>query len=306
MPTRSELAKTNSFQSSQCLACGCAKNFTHLLRCINPTAQKFRDSLMDKLDDYFTHTNTPSRFRQLFITSLQYWLDPIITLPSGDHNVTCFSQQQLIGWDLFPRGFIAKSWSKAYLEAWTPTDSTTRLIPPLQFMAGTIQLLWKAQLEYWQKLMEAQHLSTSHHIYHEKATEYKTRIRLLHDKRDSCLHCHRESYFYDDLDAFLDRATMTQMRAYLHHYESAIHHSIQEAQKLQSRPLFHFPGFSRRVRTLAQQNPSISRRLNHPRPPYSTADRGSTIVRKHTRWRSTAPPWIRSIKDFFSHAPPPN
>jgi hypothetical protein len=46
--------------------------------------------------------------------------------------------------------------------------------------------------------------------------------------------------------------------------------------------------------------------LNHPRPPYSTADRGSIIVRKHTRWRSTAPPWIRSIKDFFSYAPPPN
>ena len=84
-------------------------------------------------------------------------------------------------------------------------------------------------------------------LYHNKRHEYHTRIRKLHEPKDQCLHAHQTTYFYEDVEDFLTRASIPQMRSYLHSYEPVIRRSIDEATRTPSRPLFQFPGFIRRL-----------------------------------------------------------
>jgi hypothetical protein len=141
------------------------------------------------------------------------------------------------------------------------------------------------------------------HAYNDKLDEYKHRIRCLHDKRDKCLHSHRDKYFYPDVEVFLQTATLTQMKSYLHNYETAIQHSTHEAAKLCTRPIFHFTGFTRR-KTQPPLLPPPSRSTSY-HPPMSTANRGDKPIRKHTRWRQISSALrIQSIRNFFSQPPP--
>ena len=308
LPTRYELSKSNLLQRHDCPYCHTPETFAHLLRCTNQGAQQFRDDLLEAIEDYFTRHEAPQTFRQTFFVSTQYWLDP--SLPSVPEStpstrpVPLIAQQQ-IGWELLPRGFLSISWRKLYEE--TSPNAITHSSRPIPFMAGLVKLLWTRQLQYWQAYTTKQNDSANPHSWSvsEKRLEYQTRIRILHQQRSECLHAHQTQYFYDDVESFLTQATNTQMRMYLHHYTSAISHSIVSAKRSQTKTIFQFPGFthlSKRCLRSAATRPD--QRFTQSASPILPGIRGVQIIRKHTRWRNVSPS-TTSIRAFFSPSTPP-
>ena len=129
----------------------------------------------------------------------------------------------------------------------------------MQFMATLLKLLWSAQLNYWNEYTNAQHRDENNRRITpaDKTTQYKLRIRHLHDQQHKCLPGHRNLYFYSNVEEYLEQATNTQMRLYLQHYEPAIHRSIAAARQQPTSTLFRFPGFTR-----LQPRPNSSKATN--------------------------------------------
>lgn len=309
LPTRYELGKVHPHQDSNCCYCNVKETFTHLIRCTNPLAQDFRQDFLETIESYLQRHDAPTAFRQTFLLSIQYWLEPPSDTATQPHvSITCFRAQNKIGWALFPRGFWSKEWRQLYDRSQpsfsdAPSENKTTII-----LSGLVRTMWTTQIKYWNLYSKYQQepeslkippsLSTKRHDYH-------ARIRALHQRRRDCLHAHQTQYFHESVDDFLDTATIPQMRTYLHHYEPAITHSIREAAKIKTRTLFTFPGFHLHVRRPRSQ-PRLSlhhRTQSSHNMSASTGQRGD-FIRKHTRWRTVSPS-IKSIREFFMNPPPP-
>ena len=234
---------------------------------------------------------------------VQYWLNPSVPTEVTLHQSLpqIFCDQNAIGWDLLPRGFLSTAWRKLYVES-ASANPLTFASRPTHFLSGLVRRMWSSQLKYWQDFTEATHNTNGADTWvaSEKRREYQERIRILHQKRSECLHAHRDHYFYDDVAAFLDQATIPQMKMYLHHYSPAISQSIQDAKKSQTRQIFMFPGFShkpsRRQTPAPPKQTSPSNLINSFTKP---GKQGVQILRKHTRWRNLAPS-TKSIRDYFT------
>ena len=185
-------------------------------------------------------------------------------------------------------------------------------VKSLELLAGVVKILWQTQLHFWSahlqfqnqtKIVERDNLSFRHRHYQQS-------VRTLCSKRDLCLPAHRDQYFPADIEAFLSQSTTTQLRQYLHHYESAITKSIQLAAQQPIRPLTSFPGFfrhpSRPPQVPAPTNisatnlpsafqASVSRRFSN-----LLGARGAPTHHKHTRWRTP------SLWEFFPSRPAPD
>ena len=187
------------------------------------------------------------------------------------------------------------------LNEWIVSKSNMS-IDSIDFIAGLSRLIWQAQIEFWGQHLKAIHESTSSGDFsHDKLHQYKAKIRLLHNNRDQCLPGHRVLYFHQDVEAFLNTATSTQMRQYLHHYEPAIYASMKTARSQPRHTLLTFPGFNRTV-----SKSSRPRVIPADTPPnlFSTGNRGVLLNRKHTRWRNPGQV-LTSIRDFFLSPTPP-
>ena len=140
---------------------------------------------------------------------------------------------------------------------------------------------------------------------------YRSKVRKLHQQREHCLPGHREQYFHHDLESFLTRASCTQLKQYIHHYEPAIQRSIKAAQQQQTCTLFTFPGFTRALQHIPARSsrvpiqpthnphPNLPQVAQHSNDGLSIVQRGTTINRKHTRWKQITNP-LQSIRTFFS------
>ena len=290
LPTRYELAKTNPFQDQHCPSCGTPETFSHLLQCPGQLAQKFRNDLSESLDDYFTRMHTPATFRQHFYASMHHWLNPVPdpTITS-QYNPPCFIHQNQLGWQMLPRGFFATSWRELY-DTEISNDSILPRQKSIPFLSGLLRVLWQAQIEYWSTHLAEIHNNKTKSPLSDQMIELQSRIRQLHLKKHLCLQSHQHQYFHQDLDNYLQHATATQMRSYLHSYKKPITQSINMAKTTQTRSLFHFPGFSLHRppprHRLLPKAPSNSR----PTSPANiiTPPRGETIIRKHSRCASIA------------------
>ena len=304
LPTRHELAKSNPHTNPTCRHCQNRETFTHILQCHNPISQKFRKELIEQLQTFFHTTGTPGAFSKSFLQSAQYWLalPPPPDVGEGNKDAT-YQEQSRIGWTLFPKGFLSTTWRKRLDQAKRETPMTTKC-NSIDFMARLIQLLWKAQLVLWNEHVSAEGtvLQPTSVRSVDKLNEYRTRIRYIQELKPKCLHSHREQYFHQDVEQFLQTATNTQMREYLRQYEPAIRHSVKEASRISLRSLFTFTGFTRRP----QRGRSPLFQLE-PRPPNRTSPtpaRGETLPHKHTRWKSAATA-VRTLRDYFLN-PQPN
>ena len=305
LPTRYELSKSNPYQVISCRNCNQPETFTHLLRCPGSEAQTFRDQLLDQVDSFFMRNDTPPRFRQLFLLSLPLWLEPAQSTPIEIQGLpACLQDQFTIGWDLFPRGFWSVEW-RTQLDLAHRHHSDGTIPNTVAVLSGLIKLLWQNQIDYWTAHLQGKNGPSNGVTWKsmEKKEEYKARIRHLHQQRYACLHAHRLTYFHEDLESFLQQATTTQLRTYLHHYEPAIRASIREAQAIQTCPIFQFAGFS--IRPRSTHRPGLtptSLPIGHNS---SNVPGGVPISRKHTRWR-TSPLSLKSIRDYFRPNNPPS
>ena len=302
LPTRSETAKVNPHTSDQCHYCPERETFDHLLRCGNPQSHNFRKDLTDSLDSYFARSNTPPAFTHAFHSALQDWLQHPPLTPHNTRsqgNSVCTKAQDKIGRHLMLRGFLTIAWRRLY-KTETQRKHPSPKTDPSDFLCGLIKVMWQAQTKFWEN-----HLQTIHNNHNnnpspgqlEKALEYKTKITYLHEKKHLCLHAHREHYFYTDVEEFLNTATISQMRQYLHHYENAIYQSIKDAKNTPTKSIFTFEGFTR-----GAVNPT-----KQPHQHIITQTR-DLHTRKHTRWKKTTQA-TTSIRHFFTpltskHLPP--
>jgi hypothetical protein len=200
-----------------------------------------------------------------------------------------FHSQHQIGWDLLPRGFLTRNWRGLY-ESISYAEHPINETQTTLFLSGLVRLMWDAQLLYWKKHIDREETGTpTTTILNSKRRDvFQTKIRDLHLKKQDCLHGHQEQYFHEDVEAFLSHATNSQMKAYLHYYEPAIHDSIAAAKKLNTRPIFRFPGFTYRpLQHQLTNNTQINDR------------QGAQILRKHNRWRNTTS-LLKTIKDYLT------
>lgn len=281
LPTRYELSKSNPHVQSTCPHCLETETFTHIMHCHNPKARQFRESIQAKVEKYLITTGTPDLFRQTLLACIPLWFatDPPLDSPTLSDCHPWYNEQKLIGWDLFLSGILTKSWRSAYYKS---PQSLQRSRDYTTLMSGLVQLLWSEQLQFW-----TEYVAT---VYHQSSTSTHTTS-------------HQSQYFYNDVNEFLDNATIPQMRAYLTSYEHAIRASILSAKSHRSRTLFQFPRFPlRRIPPAPGTRPRQLQPANMTTRPDQRA-RGEIIPRKHTRWR-LAPPSLQSIRTFFRPPPP--
>ncbi len=201
---------------------------------------------------------------------------------------------------MLPKGFLSNAWGRLYTEINTEQPFPSP-ISANDLLKGLIHLLWQTQMTLWDNHLKAQNhqiADTSIRVM-DKTIEYKTRIRLLHDRKSQCLHIHREQYFYLDVEQFLHSATNAQMKAYLHHYEPVIQQSIKDAAKTRLRPIFTFTG-TRQPRSTPTAPPlHKTTHQNHTVPTFPINNERAAFPHKHTRWKPE-----RSLHEFFSRPGP--
>lgn len=310
LPTGYEKAKANPHANPRCYYCDNLETFAHVLKCPNPVSQQFRQTLKDQLNLYFFRNGTPDTFRDEFIHCTDYWLQETNSRTHPSDSTALRSSQQEIGWNLLPKGFLSIQWRYRFEQIRQHQDFLQRR-SSIDFLAGIIQIIWRQQLQLW-----TDHLSALGKLQNKADTprslesrqEHSIRIRLLHAKREQCLYVHRDIYFHQDIDKFLQEATITQMREYLLHYEPAIQQSIKDAHRIPMRSIFTFQGFSHRQAFAPHQSP------NPPTvPPQSKSRRttqlldreGVSFPHKHTRWKSGSHTRTKNIREFFSSNTPP-
>jgi hypothetical protein len=309
LPTNSELAKANPHQSATCQYCPERQTFHHLLKCNNPISVTFRAKLDEAVDLYLYLQEVPTQIAQ----GLQYVLRLILGIRQdsdyahlGRTIVQCIDEQLQLG-DQFLQGFLSKSWRKTAQQI-QQRYGIEQHRTMIDVFAGFVKVMWQEQLELWEKHISKIETSTTGNSIpmsiHNKLEMYKTKVRQLYLLRDKCLPSHRDQYFHSNIEEFLSTATCTQLKQYLHHYEQAIQVSIDAAKQHPARSILTFPGFTR----LRSQVPSDPLRTNRPKPTTTalvippTVNGGTTLNRKHTRWKHVTNPW-RSIRTFFSPAP---
>jgi hypothetical protein len=100
------------------------------------------------------------------------------------------------------------------------------------FLSTMLKIIWKNMSELWHAHLAHVHQNSAPGPSPDKIDEMKTRIRLLRTRCIDALAVHREQYFFDDLESYLQTATSAQMKTYLLNYTPAIYASIREATKL--------------------------------------------------------------------------
>ena len=155
------------------------------------------------LNKYFLSTNAPTRFRQIFATSFQWWLYPATQMGQEYDAYECYSHQHQIGWDLLPRGFLAQTWLAEYHRS-QETDLTSNM-SPLPFMVSMLKVLWTMQLKLWRQYLDTQHQTPDSITHDDKIQEYQHMIRKLHEQRDSCLHAIKKHISILMLNSFYKR-----------------------------------------------------------------------------------------------------
>ena len=315
LPTNSELAKSNPHQAATCHYCAERETFHHLLTCNNPLSTAFRERIYQVVEVYLSNQGVPESLAAGILYAIKRSLginqDPV-SPPRERMIALCLEEQQNYGHKLL-QGYITGKWRDTYDRIRARYGEQEHTRNSIDVFAGLIKLLWHEQLKLWEThILEVNSFSrNTPKTTCDKLAMYKSKVRQLHLLREECLPGHRDQYFHPDLESFLEQATISRMKQYLHHYEPAIQVSIRMAKEQPIRTLFTFPGFTRTVhrtpnlRTLG----GTSNHQLHSSPPdqstngtQSNVFGGAPINRKHTRWK-TMTNAVQSIRKFFTQPP---
>lgn len=305
LPTNIVLAKSNPNQRRTCHYCTEDETFYHLLCCHNQLSADFRREITESVETYMDNKGLPNRFRREFLQCIHISLQP---QPPDEPPPTpaCITSQLELGPRTFLKGLFTNQW-RLLLTNTIQQDTNSDPLNGLDTLMGLIRIMWTTQLKLWESHLKmqfnSQHGPTITQL--DRTAQYRQRIRALFTKRDQCLPSHRDTYFPPDVEEYLEQATPTQMRHYLHHYEAAISKSIQSATAHPMRSLFTFPGFIRHsINPFRQPSPTSNPTLPHTNQATNGA-RGAPLHHKHTRWRNVTSP-MTSIRNFFLPQPKPD
>jgi hypothetical protein len=104
----------------------------------------------------------------------------------------------------------------------------SRSIDPTLFLAGLIKCIWSEVNHLWTNHQKALH-DTEANISNPQRHDLKQRIRALHDLRRNTRNIHQDTYFFHDLETFLEKGSLYQFQNYIDKYTPAILDSIVQA-----------------------------------------------------------------------------
>jgi hypothetical protein len=274
LPTRKHKSRFELHVSPQCHYCTEEETFDHLARCHNPISEQFRTNIIRNIRAYGSKHHLPAKFTTIIATAINDWLqhrEPLRSAPVPASVHPCIRSQSQIGWWKFLLGFHSTSWQTFLVSVLRHTN----LDDPSAIMAGLIQTAWTSLSDLWTDHLTHIHRNDQTGLYKtsiDHIDEYKTKIRLLHERREQCQAAHRDRYFHHDVEHFIATSTGHQLRSYILHYESSIYASIRANSQAQNSTLFQFPGFQRTFPAADLSPPTIP---DSEDPPHH----------KHTRWR---------------------
>ena len=319
--TNSHKAKFQPWVTGQCAHCSQRETFDHLMQCTNPMSHDFRLRVLKAIRDFGQRRAVPidCEFIDTYLEGIEQWLlghTPTLTHPQLDRA------QSAIGWKLFIRGYLSMEW-KTYLELllrsstlpldaqpdpdgdYTPSNAEgwecyieMRSTPhtanekaqqdPATILSGLIRVVWSEMSSFWERHLDHIYAHAQRKRSPAKLMEVKTQIQQLHAARNKVLPEHRDRYFHDNLDDYLEHTDQRKLEQYLLHYKPAIFASIRRETNRQNNSiplLLSFAGFTRQ--------PSTSTRPpNILRPPEEIPHH------KHTRWRPAAA-IVATFRQFF-------
>ena len=190
----------------------------------------------------------------------------------------------------------ADAW-ECYIEMRPSTDTATATAQQdsSAILSGLIRIIWSEMSSFWERHLDLIHAHSERKRSPAKLLEVKTQIQQLHAVRHKVLPDHRDRYFHDNLDAYLEHTDQWKLEQYLLHYKPAILASIRRETTRQNDStnsipsILSFAGFTRQ--------PS-----NSTRPPSILRTPEETPHHKHTRWRPAAA-LVATFRQFF-HPPP--
>ena len=208
--------------------------------------------------------------------------------PTSIHRV--ISHQNRLGWDAWIRGFFSIRWAQ-----FVKSEYERKYSAPYQgttFLPRLLKLFWKCQNDFWEQYLEDIHKADSRGSSSETVTELQTKIRSLHRLSQQVLAAHRTLYFHEDVETYLQRATLSQMKTYiLANYEKPIMNSLAQAKLIYaaSPRIFQIPGFIRR------NQPPPARQPPQPGPLGA-----HHFPHKHTKWKPSAT-IVERFRQYFQH-----
>ena len=333
LPTNHHKSRYKTWITPKCHFCEQPETFEHLcLSKCNERSQLFRQNLKEALQKYFNKTQTPLRFQQTFLNAVQIWYNKNETTQTDWRGPPQLqNNQNEIGWTQMFKGFLSKYWrehlqftqqkelisqwcinngieSKSAIENIMMTNNIHKdymvtftedkkkkssQIHPTRHLAGIIKIIWTEMGNMWHNHLQYIYKKEATISHHTKQLELQNQIQMLHGMKEQTLAIHRSRYFFNDVEQYVQNASIQQMTQYIHHYLPVIMNSIRQATKLATNTMMltRFTGFTRTTHQKDRTHPALE----------------ETPHRKHTRIRT---PILRRITEYFTnkshqkHTPP--
>ena len=163
-------------------------------------------------------------------------------------------------------------------------DATTR------FMSKIIRILWSNLSQLCTEHLHFIHERETRLYHHIKTQEIRQQIRHLYALRDKTLAAHRDRYFVEDLEHYLETTSMNHMTKYINRYRPAILNSIRQATRIATNALqlTAFQGFTRQTDPTTQ--PVHSAMEEPATAPKTHKDRGCWASKDHKLLLIKTPP----------------
>jgi hypothetical protein len=151
----------------------------------------------------------------------------------------------------------------------TPTHQQP--INPTIFLAGIIKILWTETGILWRSHLDYNHKTAETMNSPVTLQDNRTKVRALHNLKHMVQEHHRERYFHDDIDSFLEKSTCQQLGHYMVLYEPAIKASLASQTQTTEPP--QRPRTNTAPSSARQNQEQGSSNTTAPRGPTPTADR---------------------------------
>ena len=283
LPLRDQVSRFQPWIQNTCHYCDASDTMDHLQKSsCNPASATFRRSICDTLMLYLDSRQCPSGFCTAFLAGLRYWLydEP----PTCILGTAVFDAQQKIGWRLLIRGFIAIEWTTLlqHPSPQSPQESELEALTTKgnSIVSGAIKIFWAELGTLWIRHLETIHDKAKSHVSPVSLDAMRNRVRMIHSLKARTLPMHSH-YFHDDVETYLQGATLQSMTTYVHHYFPVIQASLTTGSNLYAtesiqhpHPVVHHqveePSHRKRNRrrTLLQRiAEAIRSTLSHPQHP---------------------------------------
>ena len=185
---------------ANCHYCDAIETFDHLVWCPkSPHSNATAKTLDGHLRQLCHRYKAPPNILLMFTTVISDWFGghpPLLQKPTPQSAHRVISQQSLMGWDMWFRGFFTQQWIAFIQLEFDRPDKHMDDCP--RFLAQVVTALWQTLSDAWDTHLSTVHDSMGPHQSPEQRLELGIRISHLHSLSQEVLAAHRTLYFHED------------------------------------------------------------------------------------------------------------